>query len=500
MKSWSYYWLAGLVILIFLLTSSQLPGLPISMNRFHLDQSAISGRLEMQWGDGKPGSGALPLQKSSLVNDQGIRTPIQFTDPLPVPINQLMGLLGKKVTVYGSLSVNAASGQNQNIFQVNDIKPAGSEVVGQAITGSKPFVSILCKFSDISVTPETLSYFLGMYSSAFPGLDHYWREISYNKINIANSNAYDWYSMPHPRSYYVYDSNGDGKVEFDFGRATTDCTGQTAGVDLNQYYGLNLMFNSDLDGYSWGGNYNGKPTTWEPPWGYTDITVMSHEMGHAFGLPHSSYNPSQVYDNQWDVMSDTWSNCSSSYDATYHCLGQGTIGYHLDMEGWIPTANRIQVNPGYQTTLTLEQLDIPQTNNPLLVVIPIQGSTTFFYTVEARNNQTGYDRKLPGSAVIIHQVLTNRIQPAHVLDSNEAGTAGGMGARWLPGDIFHDDANKIVISVISQTTSGFVVTISNNALPPTSTPTATTTPTSIPTFTPTPAGYPIQGFLPLIFR
>jgi hypothetical protein len=75
-----------------------------------------------------------------------------------------------------------------------------------------------------------------------------------------------------------------------------------------------------------------------------------------------------------------------------------------------------------------------------------------------------------------------------------------MGARWLPGDIFHDDANNIEISVISQTSSGFVVTISNDALPPTGTPTATTTPTSTPTFTPTPASYPMQGFFPLIFR
>jgi hypothetical protein len=65
--------------------------------------------------------------------------------------------------------------------------------------------------------------------------------------------------------------------------------------------------------------------TWEPPWGCQDICVIEHEMGHGFGLPHSSGAYGQTYDNQWDVMSNTWSNCGCSRDATFGCLGQHTI-------------------------------------------------------------------------------------------------------------------------------------------------------------------------------
>jgi len=38
---------------------------------------------------------------------------------------------------------------------------------------NQPYVSILCKFSDVAVEPKNLAFFQGMYASTFPGLDHY---------------------------------------------------------------------------------------------------------------------------------------------------------------------------------------------------------------------------------------------------------------------------------------------------------------------------------------
>ena len=37
-----------------------------------------------------------------------------------------------------------------------------------------------------------------------PGLDHYWRELSFNNINLAGSVVRGWYTLPQPRSYYVH--------------------------------------------------------------------------------------------------------------------------------------------------------------------------------------------------------------------------------------------------------------------------------------------------------
>ena len=56
-------------------------------------------------------------------------------------------------------------------------------------------------------------------------------------------------------------------------------------------------------------------TTWEPPWGYADISVIAHEMGHGFGLPHSTaIDWTSVYDNAWDVMSWDRYDCGGGWD------------------------------------------------------------------------------------------------------------------------------------------------------------------------------------------
>jgi hypothetical protein len=92
--------------------------------------------------------------------------------------------------------------------------------------------------------------------------------------------------------------------------------------------------------------------------------------------------------------------------------------------------------------------------------IPIAGSSTHFYTVEARR-LVGYDVKLPGAAVVIHEVDTTRDEPAHVV-----GGDGSAGAMWVVGETFTDTPNKISVTVLSATATGFQVSISLNPAPP----------------------------------
>ncbi len=333
------------------------------------------------------------------------------------------------------------------------------------VSGSRPWVSIMCKFSDYAVEPKNLTYFQGMYANVKPGLGHYWREQSYDTANINGSSAAGWFVLPHTEAYYN-PSDTKGGTNLDLLRA--DCIAAAdASVNFSLYSGINMMFNSNFDnGYAWGGTdyltLDGVSKvwsiTWEPPWGYEDITVIAHEMGHGFGLPHSSGSYGQTYDNQWDVMSDTWSNCSRSEDATYGCLGQQTIAYHKDMLGWIPAAQKYLVGQNTQVNLTMEQMALPVTSNYRMVRIPIAGSSSHFYTMEVRR-QTGYDYKLPGQAVIIHEVDTSRSRPAYVIDADGNGNTGDVGARWEVGEVFSDVVNKIYVKVLSATATGFNLNI-----------------------------------------
>lgn len=452
----------------------------------------LTGRLEITWGDSQSGA-AVELYTLHTLDGQEI--PLQFGETLPLPSEELVALRGQMVQVSG--------GYAQNEFQTTQLSSLSGDVSQpDAVTGSQPWVSLLCKFSDYATTePKSPAYFQDMYRSTYPGMDYHWREQSYDLMNVVGSDATNaWFVLPQPRGYYVYNADADPELEFDFTRATSDCTSvANAEINFGAFVGINMMFNADLDGYAWGGSrsmtLDGVTktwyTTWEPPWGYADITVISHEMGHGFGLPHSSGAYGATYDNRWDVMSDTWTDCARLDDPTFGCLGQHTISYHKDREGWIGS-RQVTVPMYSQQTVTLEQLALPQSGNLLMARVPVNGSSSLYYTVEVRRNAgTGFDVKLPGSAVIIHEVNTGRSRPANVVDVDLNGNTGDAGAQWLPPETFNSPTGNISITIDSFSGSTAVVTICNACGLPT--PTPPPTPTPLPTPTPTVPPQPMHA-------
>ena len=333
--------------------------------------------------------------------------------------------------------------------------------------GPQPWVSILCKFSDYADEPKDLPYFQGMYSSAYPGLDHFWRELSFDLVNLEGSGSFGWYTLPYPREHYVPPSGN-----MDWGAAAEDCTAVAdADVYFPDYVGINLMFNANLDCCAWGGSWylcrddvcQNWLMTWEPPWGYENIGVIGHETGHGFGLPHSSGDYGETYDNAWDVMSDVWSNGDrGAVDPVYGTMGQHTIAYHKNILEWIDNDHMIVVPTGTRRTIPVEHIALPQTDDPLGVKILINDSLDLFYTVEARQFE-GYDQWLPGEAVIIHHVNIYRSDgnPAHVVDIDHNGNTGDEGAMWRVGELFLDIASGITVYVESETPTGFIVTVEN---------------------------------------
>jgi M6 family metalloprotease-like protein len=424
----------------------------------------LTGWFTIIWGDSKPGSEAAKTIYL-LTDSNGKSTRLLLSESL---IKSLGGVLSHNhqfVSVTGMLVPSSLDQSDTPVLEVTSLSIDTSEMEDMglnafAVNGSRPFVSIMCKFSDVSSEPKDHNYFLEMYSGAYPGLDHYWRELSYNTVNLVGSNAFGWYQLPHPKSYYV-----SGELNHD--RAAEDCTAVADNdVNFKNYYGINLMFNSELDGYAWGGGRYMKldgvtkvwPMTWEPPWGYENITVMSHEMGHAFGLPHSSGNYGKVYDNVWDVMSSSWSFCYLTEDPNYGCLGQHTITFHKDYLGWIPASQKIVVDALNSSSL----LALSGSEKYLMAQIPIDGSYSHFYTVEVRQ-LNGYDVKLPGSAVVIHEVDTTRECPAHVIDMDINGDTSDDGAMWSVGETFDDASSNISVTVLDSSDNGYKVRVNNKS-------------------------------------
>ena len=320
--------------------------------------------------------------------------------------------------------------------------------------GSYPYVSLMCKFSDIPLPPEGVSYFQNMYGNAYPGLDHYWRRQSYNMVNVVGSTAAGWFTLPHTQAYYEGLISGSNYSTM-LSALYNDCTTAASGtVNVSNFDGVNLMFNDTFGPYAWGG-WGG--VTWEPPWGWHNVAVIGHEMGHAFGLPHSNNadGDSSPYDNPWDVMSDSWGY--ADHDATYGTVGKHTISFHKDSLGWILAGRKAEVSTHGLHWFNIDHLTHATTTNLHMVKVQIPGSSRF-YTVEVRD-QFGYDVGLPGFAVIIHEVNYGRQEPAWLVDVENVSNGADAGAMWLPGECFEDAPNEILICVESVTTEGYRVKI-----------------------------------------
>lgn len=435
-----------------------------------LNRATLSGWFSVIWGDGGPGSDT-GSQEYLLTDDHGQPTQLLLSDELTQPLGGILALNQKRVVIEGAWIPVSAQGAGTPVLQAQSIRldeqPRPAPAADYRVAGPQPWLSILCKFSDVAAEPEPLPYFQAMYGAPYPGLDHYWRELSYNTINTAGSGAVGWFRLPHPRSYYVYNAR------LDYMRAANDCAAVADPfVYFPSYVGINLMFNADLDGKAWGGNmymtldgvFRSWRMTWEPPWGYQNIGAIEHEMGHGFGMPHSSGAYGQTYDNQWDVMSDIWSSCYrggvNHGDLVYGCTGQHTIALHKDYVSWIPANRKLVATSASRTTITLERLALPAAEGYLMARIPIQGSSIRFYTLEARR-LIGYDNynPIPGDAVVIHNVDMTRERPAYVVDIDGNGNTGDAGAMWLPGETLTDAGNGIQVCVNSMTATGFIVTI-----------------------------------------
>lgn len=424
----------------------------------------VRGILSVVRGDPRPGYPGGAVERYVLSSDRGVAIELTIADELLAAAGGARFLDGRRVEVLLEAFAKPETKIGPDLAAaVRSLQVADGELAvkgAKSVSGPQPWISILCKFSDVADEPRSLAYFQGMYASTYPGLDHYWRALSYDKVNVSGSNAVAWVTLPYSVSHYA--SSGGGDLD----AMVNDCT---AAADPYVYFpnfvGINMMFNDEFGPYAWGGSryltLDGATkryrVTWEPPWGYRNVAVIAHEMGHGFGLPHSNNadGDTDPYDNPWDVMSDAWHYAVSN--STYGTVGKGTIAYHRDILGWIDTARRMVIDSPGIYEATLDHLALSASSNLRMIKV-VQPGSSKFYTVEVRD-KVGYDGGLPGFAVVIHEVDSGRREDAWLVDAENPANGADEGAMWRVGECFGDVANEISICVQSVTTEGFVVRV-----------------------------------------
>lgn len=454
-------------------------------------QTALEGRLDAIWGDPHRQSAAPAVRILTLTEDDGEITELYLSKELLAAAGGFFAWNGKRVRV-----TLRASGSE---LPVPDLRPGtrqvaaltllegageqtegtGAQTQGAGVSGSHPWVSILCKFNDIETEPRNLAFFQGMYANAPGGLDDYWREVSYDNIDVVGSTAVDWVNLPQDQNYYIpTPGSGTGSNLF---ALFDDCTAAADPfVDFSNggsggFSGINMMFNAELDCCAWGGgrfaSLDGVAkswrTTWNPPWAFSNSAVIAHEMGHGFGLPHANNwdDDGNPYDSPWDVMSDTWNH--SVNHATYGGLGKHVNMYHKSRLEWVSGARLLEVADGENVTATIDAAAVPASSNYYMARLPIPGDSRY-YTVEVRKRIGNYDGNLPDDVVIIHEVVPGRSEPSWSYDAAvpPADFADNEGTMWRVGETFTDGDENIVITIDSETANGFVVTINRGVETP----------------------------------
>ncbi|MCG8458329.1 MAG: hypothetical protein MI919_18790, partial [Holophagales bacterium] len=434
------------------------------------ESQTLRGHLLFEWGDPHPARPGPAIERVLLAIDGGPTRELEVSRELLA--GGVFRWNGRRVEVHPA----AASATSTGPLPVAALTLLGGEnqavPASSTVSGSQPWVSILCKFADIGEEPENLAYFTGMYANVAGGLDHYWREVSYDQIDVVGSTAVDWKVLPNIQTHYI-PVPGEG-ANADLNEVFDDCTAAADPfIDFSNggspFAGINIMLNGDLDCCAWGGGrfatLDGVSkvwrTTWNPPWSFANEGIIAHEMGHGFGLPHANNwdGDGNPYDSPWDVMSSATGY--STDHPTYGRLGKHVNSYHKDRLGWIAAQRQIEVTAPSEATITLDHTALATTSNYRLATIPVGDGS--WYTVEARKRVGTYEGSLPGDAVILHHVVPGRSEPSWAVDGDvpPSNYADNPGTMWTSGETFEDPAANISVEVLSETADGFVVRITS---------------------------------------
>ncbi|MFD0727405.1 hypothetical protein [Lysobacter brunescens] len=445
----------------------------------------LQGRLNVRYGDGRPGPGRTSKTVVRLIEDNG-RIHLIDAASAKRAAGDLHLLANRRVAVSVAAIAQGKAADSAPLLTAEAIVPIddldadaaqgrAGDVSIAAVTGTKAWVTVMCRFKDNTSTPRPLSYFVDMYANTSGRLDHYWRNMSYGKINLTGSTASGWYTLPQNRAYY-FPSTGEPRWD----ELRNNCLGAAnPNVNYANFFGINMIFNGDMDGYAYGGTetltYDGVTKnwglTWNPPWAYRSnvvndyegINTLAHEMGHAFGMPHSDNmdGDGDTYDNAWDIMSGGYDEVF--YDATYGRLPQNPIVYQRDLMGWFDAArvrNHTRLNA--TTTYTMDRASLQGSANVQMVKLIVPNSTTY-YTIEVRKTAGPiYDSRLPGDSVIIHRVTDRaRIVDARVPPhdySNQETNMFKVGESYTTPEA---TGSRYRVEVLTATTAGFTVRVTN---------------------------------------
>ncbi len=164
-----------------------------------------AGVLTAVYGD--PASGTTMLGRRCVTSspDTSTQTEISLDENVARASGGIDALIGREVVVTVNVPVGplVATTAPRTVAAIALAPGAAPRLQPRTVTGSQPFVNILCKFNDIATEPETPTYFDGLMGAGTNTIGSYWREVSYNQIDVDGSVSLGWYTLPFGRTHYI---------------------------------------------------------------------------------------------------------------------------------------------------------------------------------------------------------------------------------------------------------------------------------------------------------
>ncbi len=457
-------------------------------------EETLTGRYFIRWlCEGEDLSSDAMFERAELIDDFDSKPKI-----LDIDLDYLeqyggkYALDGKRVTITG---FKDTSDPAQVRVSVTSIALAPGETLEPSVaSGNFRMVVLLVHFQG-TTTPDLnpISHYKqeidSVVPNTYPGLDHYYRQVSANAVNLANSDVFGWYTLPFPRSHYL---SGQTLMQ---STLTEDAVAKANQVNPSiffpQYTAICVVTSDRAGGFNLTGSVELPADLPSPPTypnsmkRYHEIYLLppatieawAHEIGHAMGMRHSGSmfldheNDGQT-DSQYDVMSGF--GACTTVNPQFGCPPVEPIADNKARAGFLPasrlyTAAWNSVSP----PIWIERLGNPSPPSPttqyLWAKIPVGGSpnTTTFYTVEARRftGTNTYENQLPGEGVIIH--LSRLGGTPRVVDADTDNTVSNdPGSRWIPGEVYSDCTpnNQVRIEVLTAGATGYQVRISTGSM------------------------------------
>jgi hypothetical protein len=297
-----------------------------------------------------------------------------------------------------------------------------------AVRGPIPWDFLVCKFSDTTSVPLTISQVqTKLNGSGVGSLGDWIGSVSNGKASLSAITVHGYYTVPITGAAAVAAENAGRGAIYKACLAAAEKstgTGLTAPFTTTTGHGLTVLTSPSIDEY--GATGYSMDGVGDP------VGEFAHEFGHGLNLNHSwtndyySYLPPGAggdYGNPWDTMSygrvtDATSSPQTTYDG-----GPGLDAYHMDALGWIPLSRILNVGAGgVQTqTVTLAPLNHPERTGYLLVRVPISAADPFHYlTVEYETND-GWYSGIPGQQILINEVVQPSVADLRAFPSFTGG-------------------------------------------------------------------------------